>query len=446
MVKEMACNAEITEKTKKYSMLSWCVQNKTNPVPFEKGERIYLYDAEGNKWWDLCSSSVYVNVGHQHPKVVQAIKDQADTLTFAGPKASNSTKAECAKKIIELLPDKFGRVFFTNGGADANENAIKFARNYTGRYKIFSRYTSYHGATSGAISLTGDPRRWATEPYNMTGIMKFPSPYCYQCPYKHDPADCNLACLDYFEQTLIYENPYSVAAVLIETFTGTNGILPAPEGYLQKLRNICDKYGILLIFDEVMAGFGRSGYFFSFEHEGVLPDIITASKGLTSGYVPMGAVVLSNDVAAFFDDKMIQQGLTTYGHTLGAAAASACIDVYKDEGLLENSKVMGEYAMERLNELKDKYNCVGDIRGRGLFMGIELVKDKSTHEPLCPFNGGPSPVDIFSKHVVKNKFFMMIHWNVVMFCPPLVINKEEIDHCIDVFEEGFKLLDAELAK
>ncbi len=436
-------NKSIAAKTKEYSMLSWAVQNKTEPISFEAGKGIYLYDADGNKWWDICSSSVYANIGHQHPRLIEAIKNQADKIVFAGPKAANSTKAQCAKKIIDLLPGKFGKVFFTNGGADANENAIKFARKYTGRHKIFSRYSSYHGATSGAMSLTGDPRRWDTDP-NLPGIMHFPTPYCYQCPYGLKQESCNLACLDYLERILIFENPYSIAAIVIETFTGTNGIIPSPEGYLKKLREICDKYGILLIFDEVMAGWGRTGYYFSFEHEGVLPDIITTSKGMTSGYIPMGCVILSREIAEFFEDKMIQQGLTTYGHTLAAAVTSTCIDIYKDEGLLENSRDMGAYAMEEFLKLKDKYACVGDVRGRGLFMGIELVKDKLSREPLCPFNGGPSPVDIIAQHFIDNHFFMMIHWNVILFCPPLIINQKEIDHCIRVFEEGFRLIDEAL--
>ena len=434
-------NKSITSKTKKYSMLSWATQNKLDPVPFESSEGIYLYDAEGNKWWDICSSSVYANVGHQHPRLIEAIKNQADKIVFAGPKPANSTKAECAKKIIDLLPDKFGKVFFTNGGADANENAIKFARKFTGRQKIFSRYTSYHGATAGAMSLTGNSQRWYTEPNNMPGIMHFPSPYCYQCPYKHEPKSCGLACLDYFEQTLIYEDPYSVAAVFIETFTGSQGVIPSPEGYLKKLRDICDKYGILLIFDEVMVGWGRTGYNFSFEYENVIPDIITTSKGLTSGYIPMGCVILSKEIATFFDDKMIQQGLTTYGHTLAAAVALTCIDIYRDEHLLENSRDMGKYAMEKFLALKEKYNCVGEVRGRGLFIGIELVRDKGTHEPICELNCVPGPLEILDKHFEENHFFMMIRRNVILFCPPLIINKEEVDHCIEVFEEGFRLVD-----
>lgn len=441
----MSTNAEITAKTKAYTLLSWSVQQNSFPVPFESGYGIYLEDAEGKPWYDLSSSSVYANIGHQHPKIIETIKKQADKMFFAGPKASNSTKAACSEKIIGLLPDSFGKIFYTNGGADANENAIKFARKFTGRNKIFTRYASYHGATYGAMTLTGDPRHWDSEP-GIPGILKFDTPYCYRCPLGQDPSNCDLACLKHFEKTLCFENPYSVAAVMIETITGTNGIIPPPEGYLEGLRQICDKYGILLIFDEVMCGWGRAGYYFAFEKYGVIPDIITTAKGLTSGYVPLGCVILSKKIAGFFEDKLIQQGLTYYGHTLAAATAMKVIDIYTEEGLLDNSKKMGKYAKDKLMELQDSYACLGEIRGEGLFIGIELVKDKKTREPLCPFNGGASPVDLISQHLLDNYCQMMIHWNVMLFCPPLVITKTELDKCLDIFAAGFKLLDDHLQK
>lgn len=433
-------NAEVVKLNREYNLFSWSVQGTLNPIPMETAEGIYFFDAEGNRYIDLSAQLVNTNIGHQHPKAIAALKEQADKLTFAAPKFANSEKGECAKKIIERLPDNFGKVFFTNAGAEANENAIKIARFYTGKHKIISRYRSYHGATAGAITLTGDPRRWPAEP-GVPGILKCFDPYCYRCPFGKERDYCNLECATHIDEIIMYEGPQNVAAIIIETVTGSNGIIPPPKEYMLKLREICDKYNVLLICDEVMAGWGRTGKRFAFENYDIKPDIVTMAKGLTSGYAPLGAVAVSKKIAEFFEDHMLSAGLTYSGHTLGVGTANKVIEIYDEEKLVENSEKMGQYLEKKLHELMDKHPCVGDVRGLGLFWGIELVYNRETKEPLCPFGGGASPVDELNKFLVENGIVMLIHWNVMMYAPPLVITKEQVDETLAIIDKGLDLMD-----
>src|SRR5213078_1504828 len=360
----------IQELDEQYVLHSWSVQNQISPLAVAGGEGRYFWDAEGNRYLDFASQLVNVSLGYQHPKVVAAIKEQADKLTTIGPPMAHETRSELARLLAGVTPGDLTMSFFTNGGAEANENAIKLARWYTGRQKVIARYRSYHGATAGAITLTGDPRRWAAEP-GIPGVVRMLDPYTYRCPAGH-PDPCPVCTgAPHLEEILQYEGPDTVAAVILETITGTNGVIVPPDGYLQAIREVCDRHGILLICDEVMAGFGRSGKWFACEHWDVVPDILTLAKGINSDYVR---------------DKYFAGGLTYSGHLLACASAIASIEAFQEEGIVENSAAMGEVLAEELAQLQARHPSIGEVRGKGLFWGLELVRDRKTREPLVPFN------------------------------------------------------------
>jgi taurine--2-oxoglutarate transaminase len=333
--------------------------------------------------------------------------------------------------------------FFTNGGAEANENAIKLARWCTGRHKIVARYRSYHGATAGAITLTGDPRRWFAEP-GIPGVVRMLDPYTYRCPAGHpDPCPvCSGA--PHLEEILQYEGPQTVAAVIMETIVGTNGIIVPPDGYLQSIREVCDRHGIVLIFDEVMAGFGRAGKWFACEHWDVVPDILTVAKGINSGYVPLGAMVINQKLAEWVQDKYFAGGLTYSGHVLACASAIASIEAFREEGIVENAAAHGDYLAEELARLAERHPSIGDVRGKGLFWGLELVKNRETREPLVPFNAGgeaAAPVTRLVKAALERGLYLFVHWNVVIIVPPLTITREELDEGLATLDEVLAIAD-----
>jgi len=434
---------QIQELDRKHVLHSWSVQNQISPLPVAGAEGRYFWDYEGNRYLDFASQLVNVNLGHQHPKVVAAIKEQADKLTTIGPPMAHETRSELARLIAEVTPGDLTMSFFTNGGAEANENAIKLARWYTGRHKIVARYRSYHGATAGAITATGDPRRWAAEP-GIPGIVRMLDPYTYRCPAGH-PDPCPVCTgAPHFEEILQYEGPQNVAAVMMETIVGTNGVIVPPDGYLQSIREVCDRHGILLILDEVMAGFGRSGKWFGCEHWDVVPDIITVAKGINSGYVPLGAMVIREPLAEWVQDKYFAGGLTYSGHVLACAAAIASIEAFQEEGVVENSAAMGEALGAGLAQLQERHPSIGEIRGKGLFWGIELVRDRETREPLVPFNASGeamAPMAALGKAAMERGLYLMTHWNVVLVVPPLTIIREELDEGLGILDEVLALVD-----
>src|SRR4051812_27199622 len=429
----------IRELDKRHVLHSWSVQNAINPLPVAGAEGRHFWDYDGNRYLDFASQLVNVSIGHQHPKVVAAIKEQAERLCTIGPGMAEENRSELARLLAEVTPGDLTMSFFTNGGAEANENAIKLARWATGRHKIVARYRSYHGATAGAITLTGDPRRWAAEP-GLPGVVRMLDPYTYRCPAGH-PDPCPVCTgAPHLEEILQYEGADTVAAVILETIVGTNGIIVPPDGYLQAIREVCDRHGILLICDEVMAGFGRSGKWFACEHWDVVPDILTVAKGINSGYVPLGAMVINQKLADWVQDKYFAGGLTYSGHVLACASAVASIEAFKDEGIVENSAAMGEYLATELRRLQEKHESVGEVRGKGLFWGIELVRDRETREPLVPFNAAgadAAPVTALARAAMERGLYLMTHWNVVVVAPPLTITREELD-------EGLTALDAAL--
>jgi taurine--2-oxoglutarate transaminase len=428
----------IREDDRDYVLHSWSVQSKISPLPVAGAEGRYFWDYEGNRYLDFASQLMNVSIGHQHPKLVQAIKEQADRLCTIGPPMGNDKRSELARLLAEVTPGNLCRSFFTNGGAEANENAIKLARWATGRHKIIARYRSYHGATAGAITLTGDPRRWPAEP-GLPGVVRMFDPYTYRCPAGH-PDPCPVCTGGpHLEELLQYEGPDQVAAVILETVTGTNGVIVPPDGYLQSIREVCDRHGILLILDEVMAGFGRTGRWFACDHWDVVPDIMTVAKGINSGYVPLGAMVINERLSEWASDKFFAGGLTYSGHPLACAAGVASIEAFREEGIVENAAAMGDVLRDELfPPLEAAHPSVGEVRGLGLFWMIELVKDRDTREMLIPYNASgeaAAPVARLTKAAMERGLYLFVHWNKIMVAPPLTITRDELEEGVGVLDE-----------
>jgi taurine--2-oxoglutarate transaminase len=434
---------QVVADAKQYVLHSWSVQDAVDPIPVAGGEGRYFWDYDGKRYLDFASQLVNVSIGHQHPKIVAAIKEQAEKLCTIGPPMATEARSTLARLLAEVTPGDLQMSFFTNGGAEANENAVKLARWYTGRHKIIARYRSYHGATAGAITLTGDPRRWPAEP-GIPGVVRMLDPYTYRCPAGH-PDPCPVCTgAPHLEEILQYEGAHTVAAVILETVVGTNGIIVPPDGYLQAIREVCDRHGILLIADEVMAGFGRTGKWFGVDNWNVVPDILTVAKGINSGYVPLGAMIVRKPIADWARDKYFAGGLTYSGHPLACASAVASIEAFKEEGIVENSAEMGDVFAERLRELQEKHPSIGDARGLGCFWGLELVKNRETREPLVPFNATGdafAPVARVAKAALERGLYLMTHWNVIIVAPPLTITRDEIDEGIGVLDEALSIAD-----
>lgn len=410
-------------------MWSWSAQKAVNPIPVTRAEGVYFWDAHGKRYLDMNSQLMCCNIGHGHPRVIEAIKKQADTLSFMGPSMATEIRAELGPLMAKRTPGELNKFFFTLGGAEANENAIKFARLSTGRHKIITRYRSYHGATHGAITLTGDPRRWPNEP-GMGGVVRVFDPCKYRSQLYHDgmtDQEFSDRMLAQMEETMMYENPHSIAAVFVESVTGSNGLIVPPDGYLQGLRKLCDKYGILLVCDEVMAGLGRTGEWFAVDHWNVVPDMITMAKGLTSAYMPLGAVAVSPKIAAAFDDKPFSGGLTYNGHPMCLAAAVATLRVLEDEKVVEHAKEMGKVMTKLGMQLKERHPSVGDWRSIGLFGGMELVKNRKTKEPLVPFNTVNPAMSKLIAACKGKGMFVFNFYSVVFACPPLTITEQQLN-------------------
>lgn len=437
---------EIKEMQVAYNLQSWSKQRGINPIPIEKADGIYMWDFDGNRYSDMSSQLVNLNVGHNCRPIIEAIKEQAEKYCYLSPSYGSEPRAKLAKMVVDLMPDNMGKVFFTNGGADANENAVKIARMYTGRNKVFSRYRSYHGSTFGAGNLTGEPRRYPLEP-GIPGFVHFFDPYVYREPVikfssEKEASDYYVAKL---REQVLYEGPDSVAAIVMETITGSNGVIIPPEGYLQGVRKICDEFGIMMICDEVMAGWGRTGKMFAFENFGVKPDIVSFAKGVTCGYVQLGGVVVSKDIAAYFDDHFLSCGLTYSAHPLACAAGVACVNYYKEANILENVNKVGKVLGELLEDIKSKHACVGDVRYIGLFSSIELVKNKDTKEPLVPY--GKDPEGKMGKIIgaLKAKGFMTYsHENMIFVSPPLIITEAQLREEMAKVDEVLAVVDTEI--
>lgn len=437
-------NRELTvEYDKKYNQHPWLPGN-VDAIPIERAEGIYFYDFNRKQYFDMSSQLSCVNIGYGNQDVIEAIKKQVEILPYIAPAYGSAPRSELAKMLIDLAPDNMEKVFFTCGGSDANEAAINMARNVTGRSKIFSRYRSYHGSTLGSGNLSGDPRRFSLENPSATGFVKFKDPYIYRSSMKFaNDQEASKYYLEKIEEQLAYEGPENVAAIFVESITGANGVIIPPDGYLQGLRKICDKYGILLICDEVMAGFGRTGTMFAFENWGIQPDMITFAKGVTSAYVQLGGVILSGRVADYYKDKVFQYGLTYSGHSLACAAGVACVNYYKKANLLENTKKVGKVLGEILEELKEKHACVGDVRYIGLFAAVEFVKNKKTKEPLVPYADTSGTMGKIIGLLRERGFATFGRENNINISPPLIITEEELRKAMNIFDEVLDIVDRE---
>jgi taurine--2-oxoglutarate transaminase len=427
---------QIVALTKQHTLYEWSAQSKVDPIPVARAEGIYFYTPEGKRYIDFNSQLMSVNAGHGEQRIIKAITEQLNTLDFANPFMATEPRALLGAKLAEIAPGDIDVFFFTNGGAEANENAVKLARQYTGRHKIMARYRSYHGATAGAIALTGDPRRWITEP-GMPGVVRVTDPY-HGIQRGWESAASALANL---EEIIQLEGPHTIAAFILETVTGTNGILVPPDGYLEGVRELCTKYGILMIADEVMAGFGRTGTWFAVDHWKVVPDLITMAKGLTSSYVPLGAVGMRRQIADHFKDKVFYGGLTYNSHPVGCAAALAAIKVYEDDKLLERARTTGLVMKQLMAEVASRHPSVGAVRSIGLFGIVELVRDRKTMEPMAPYNGTSEEMAALGRFFRQEGLYTMVRWNTFYTNPPLTITEAQLREAIAIIDRGLEITD-----
>ena len=436
---------EILPLSKEHAFWTWSAQAKVNPLPIKTAKGVYFWDTSGKRYLDFNSMTMCVNIGHGDTRVIEAMVEQARELAYAAPGMATKVRAVASQLVAEVSPGgALSKVLFTLGGADANENAVKLARGYTGRFKVLSRYRSYHGATAGAMALTGDPRRVAWEPGLMPGVVHFLDPYRYRSTFHRTNPEISEAdfCQDYLnhlEEIIRYEGPETIAAILIESVTGTNGIIIPPDGYMQGVRALCDRYGIVMVADEVMSGFGRTGEWFAVDHWDVIPDIMTMAKGLTSAYAPLGAVAMKPEIAAAFAERTFESGLTYTSHPVSLAAAVANINVMREDKLIEHAAGMGSVLNRMLKDLGETHPSVGDVRSIGLFGIIELVKDRKTKAPLAPWNGTSPEMAALRKFCLDHGLYVYTHWHTILIIPPLPITEAQL-------QEGFAVLDQALEK
>lgn len=448
-VADPAADAAVRGDDRSHVFHSWSAQALIDPLPVAGGAGATFWDYAGNSYLDFSSQLVNLNLGHQHPDLVAAIQQQAGRLATIQPSMANDTRGELARRISEIAPDGFSKVFFTNGGADANENAVRMARLVTGKRKVLAMYRSYHGNTSTAITLTGDPRRWANEPADAS-VVHFFGPYAYRSPFHAaSPEQETERALAHLEQTIILEGASTIGAIIIESVVGTNGVLIPPPGYLPGVRELCDRYGIVYIADEVMVGFGRLGTWWGFENFDVVPDLITFAKGVNSGYVPLGGVVISDRIAAHFDTVSFPGGLTYSGHPLACAPGIATFEAFRRDGILERVRDLSERVVRpRLEQMAARHPSVGEVRGLGLFWAIELVRDRQSREPLVPFNAAgadAAPMAAFAAACKKAGLWPFTHFNRVHVAPPLIVSEDDLVRGLDIIDRALEVTDAEVA-
>ncbi|MEH1030908.1 aspartate aminotransferase family protein [Micromonospora profundi] len=421
---------------------SWSAQSTLDPMVVEGAEGSYFWDGDGNRYLDFSSQLVYTNIGHQHPTVVAAIQEQAARLCTIAPPYANEARSEAARLIAERTPAGLDKVFFTNGGAEAVEHAVRMARLHTGRPKVLSQYRSYHGGTQTAVNLTGDPRRWPNDT-GTAGVARFFGPFLYRSEFGATTEEEEAAlALRHLERVVEMEGPSTIAAIVLETVPGTAGVMPPPPGYLAGVRALCDKHGILYVADEVMAGFGRTGAWFALDHYGVVPDLITFAKGVNSGYVPLGGVVISDHVVETFSTRPYPGGLTYSGHPLAAAAAVATMTVMRDEGIVENAARIGADVLgPGLREMAERHPSVGDVRGLGVFWAVELVKDRATKEPLAPYGSSSVEMNEVLAACKRNGVIPLANFNRIHVVPPCTVSETEVKTGLAVLDEALNLAD-----
>jgi len=431
---------EILRLNREYTFFSWSAQSKINPIVIDRAEGVYFWDPDGKRYLDFNSQLMSINIGHGNKRVADAIAEQANKLAFAAPQFATEVRGRLGELLAEVTPGDLKKFFFTLGGAEANENALRMARTVTGRQKVMAYHRSYHGATAGAISATGDPRRWANEP-GVPGIIRVLDPWRW-ARGEPEPVEEHLA---YIEEVMQYEGPHTIAAFIMETVTGTNGILIPPDGYLEGIRDLCTKHGIVMICDEVMAGFGRTGRWFAVDHWGVVPDLMTMAKGLTSSYLPLGAVAMSPKIADYFNEKVYFGGLTYSSHPISCAAAIAAVGVLRDEDMVGNAARLDPVMNELLGGLQERHPSVGTVRSIGLFGVFELVRSRETMEPMAPFNGSSPEMTALDARLRDDGLYTMLHWNQVFTNPPLCITEEQLREGFAVIDRALDATDAAIA-
>ena len=428
-----------------YTLFSWSKQTGLNPINAERAEGVYVYDRDGKSYIDFSSQLMNVNIGHGDQRVTEAVAAQMRELSYVYPGMITKARGDLGKRLAEITAPNLTKAFFTLGGAEAIENAIKLARVYTGRHKIVSLYQSFHGASYGAMSVGGDPRKFAVDSQAMPGTLRVENPYFYRCPwYSATPEQCAERAAAAMERIIGYEGPGNVAAIILEGESGTSGCIKYPPGYWTRIREICDRHGILLVADEVMSGFGRTGKWFGSDHHGVQVDIMCMAKGITAGYLPLGAVMVDEKIAKSFDDKPLPLGLTYSAHPVSCAAAVAVLDIYEDDNLLENTVEMGEYMDQQVAQLMRHHPSIGDWRNTGLFGCLELVKNRDTKEPMAPWNATNDQMAVMNQVAAKIRelgMYTFVRWSYIFICPPLTITKNEIDEGLAIISEALEIAD-----
>ncbi|HMT96798.1 MAG TPA: aminotransferase class III-fold pyridoxal phosphate-dependent enzyme [Ferruginibacter sp.] len=437
---------EIINDAQEYTLFSWSKQKGTNPIAIKHAEGVYLYDYDGNRILDFSSGLINLNIGHGNQRITEAVVKQMKEVAYVSPSCVTKVRADLGKKLAEICPGDLNKSFFTLCGATSNENAIKLARLYTGRHKIITRYQSYHGATMGAISAGGDPRRIPVDVNQAPNFVHFDLPYLYRWEYGAE----NLLkeSVAQLERIIAYEGPHTIAAILLEGESGTSGCLKYPIGFLKAVREITQKHGILLIMDEVMSGFGRTGKWFGFQNHDVVPDMIVMAKGLTCGYLPFGCLQVSEKIAAKYNDAVLPLGLTYSAHPVCCAAALETIKIYEEENLIDRAAEMGKYMEQKVAELMKKHPSIGDFRNTGLLGCIELVKNRKTKEPLAPFNANAEEMTVMNKVAAKIKklgMYTFVRWNFIFVAPPLIVTKEQIDEGLEIISEALSIADESIA-
>ncbi len=427
-----------------YTLFSWSKQKGISPLEVTHAKGVYLYTADGKRYIDFSSGLMNVNIGHGNQRVTDAVVKQMQKVSYVTPSCVTEVRGELGKKIAEISPGNLTKTLFTVCGATSIDNAIKLARLYTGRYKIIARYRAFHGASYGAMTAGGDPRKLASDSQQMPNVIHVEDPYCYRCPWGKEINTCSRECVSHIERVIEFEGPESVAAIIMEGESGSSGCIKYPPDYLKKIRALCDKHGILLIADEVMSGWGRTGKWFGVDVHGVVPDMIATAKGITAGYIPLGALIVSDTIANAYNDKPMMIGLTYSAHAVACAAALEVIKIYEDENMVTNAATIGVYVEQEVEKLKTKHRSIGDFRNTGLLGCIELVKNRDTKEPMAPFNAKPNEMEVMNKVAAKIKdlgMYTFVRWNYIFIAPPLCITKEQIDEGLNIISQALEIAD-----
>jgi taurine--2-oxoglutarate transaminase len=435
---------EVIDNNLEYTLFSWSKQKGINPIAVKSADGVYLFDFDGKRYIDFSSGLINVNIGHGNQRVTQAVINQMQEVSYVTPSCVTKVRGELGKKLASITPEGMNKTLFTVCGATAIENAIKLARLYTGRHKIIAKYRAFHGASYGAMTAGGDPRKLQSDSQQVPNIIHVEDPYCYRCPWGKAPDWCRRECVSHVERVVEFEGPENIAAILMEGESGTSGCIKYPHDYLPKIRALCDKHGILLIADEVLSGFGRTGTWFGMDNYGVVPDMIATAKGITAGYLPFGALIVSDTIAAHYNDRALMLGLTYSAHPVSCAAALEVLNIYEDEQLLKNATEMGQYIDLRMAEMKVVHPSIGDFRNTGLLGCIEIVKNRETREPMAPFNAKPEEMTVMNKVAARIRelgMYTFVRWNYIFLSPPLCITKAQVDEGLAIISDAVSIAD-----